>query len=276
MCNGKRAAQVAQQQPASTTTAVAGGSGGSGQSSQHHQVYPLLTSPVFAYKNTRWVLNLYPEGLGDASSSGYVSLFIKYVSEEPESICAKVELSLLNNKSERSYCRDTGDHVYQTFIDFGYKQFVKLSEVREQRGELLSGGGGAAGDVLKVFARVEFEMAGSLPASVSWANYDLLLFKEQFKTLYESKNLCDILVRVVRRPPAAAVALAAVLPPPAPASPVNKQQLMQVDWATANAASPSFSPPKCKRVRIATLFESHAYEPKAPYDLALLILTSLL
>ncbi len=26
------------------------------------EVYPLLTSPIFAYKNTRWVLNLYPEG----------------------------------------------------------------------------------------------------------------------------------------------------------------------------------------------------------------------
>lgn len=89
------------------------------QQNQQHQVYPLLTSPVFAYKNTRWVLNLYPEGLGDASSAGYVSLFIKYVSEEPESICAKVLLSLMNNKNERVYLRDTGDHAYQTFIDFG-------------------------------------------------------------------------------------------------------------------------------------------------------------
>lgn len=88
-------------------------------SSSSQQVFPLLTSPVFAYKNTRWVLNLYPEGLGDSSSAGYVSLFIKYVSEEPESICAKVLLSLLNNKNERVHLRDTGDHAYQTFIDFG-------------------------------------------------------------------------------------------------------------------------------------------------------------
>ena len=70
---------------------------------------------------------------------------------------------------------------------------MKLSDLREERVGLLTCQGS-----LKVFARVEFEMAGTLPASVSWANYDLLLFKEQFKTLYETKNLCDILVRVVR------------------------------------------------------------------------------
>lgn len=70
---------------------------------------------------------------------------------------------------------------------------MKLVELREQRNDLLTSQGS-----LKVFARVEFEMAGSLPSSVTWANYDLLLFKEQFKTLYESKHLCDILVRVVR------------------------------------------------------------------------------
>lgn len=73
---------------------------------------------------------------------------------------------------------------------------MKLSDLREQRTELLTSQGS-----LKVFARVEFEMAGTLPASVSWANYDLLLFKEQFKTLYETKHLCDILVRVVRTKP---------------------------------------------------------------------------
>ena len=101
-------------------------------------VYPLLTSPIFAYKNTRWVLNLYPEGLGDSASHGYISLFIKYVSEDPETINAKVELSLLNNKNERVYCRDTGDHQYQTFIDFGYKQFLKMQDIKEQKDELIS------------------------------------------------------------------------------------------------------------------------------------------
>jgi hypothetical protein len=159
-----------------------------------HEVYSLLTSPVFAYKNTRWVLNLYPEGLGDAASAGYISLFIKYVSEDPETINARVELSLLNARNERVYCRDTGDHQYQTFIDFGYKQFLKVADVREQRGELLAGPGGA----LKVFARVEFEHT-ALPASLTWSNYDLLLFKENFKDLYETRYLCDIVVKVVRR-----------------------------------------------------------------------------
>ena len=157
------------------------------------EVYPLLTSPTFAYKNTRWVLNLYPEGLGDSASHGYISLFIKYVSEDPETINAKVELSLLNNKNERVYCRDTGDHQYQTFIDFGYKQFLKMHDIKEQREDLISTGG-----VLKVFARVEFEHA-SLPSSLTWSNYDLLLFKENFKDLYETKNLSDIIVKVISR-----------------------------------------------------------------------------
>jgi hypothetical protein len=156
------------------------------------EVYSLLTSPVFAYKNTRWVLNLYPEGLGDAASHGYISLFIKYVSEDPETINARVELSLLNNKNERVYCRDTGDHQYQTFIDFGYKQFLKVQDIRDQRSELVCNG------MLKVFARVEFEHS-SLPASLTWTNYDLLLFKENFKDLYETKYLCDIVVKVVRK-----------------------------------------------------------------------------
>lgn len=157
-------------------------------------VYPLLTSPIFAYKNTRWVLNLYPEGLGDSASHGYISLFIKYVSEDPETINAKVELSLLNNKNERVYCRDTGDHQYQTFIDFGYKQFLKMQDIKEQKDELISYNG-----LLKIFARVEFEHA-TLPTSLTWSNYDLLLFKENFKDLYETKNLCDILVRVIKQP----------------------------------------------------------------------------
>lgn len=154
------------------------------------EVYPLLTSPIFAYKNTRWVLNLYPEGLGDSASQGYISLFIKYVSEDPENINAKVELSLLNNKNERVYCRDTGDHQYQTFIDFGYKQFLKIQDIKEQKDDLILNG------VLKIFARVEFEHA-TLPSSLTWSNYDLLLFKENFKDLYETKNLCDIVIRVV-------------------------------------------------------------------------------
>lgn len=158
------------------------------------EVYPLLTSPIFAYKNTRWVLNLYPEGLGDSASHGYISLFIKYVSEDPETINAKVELSLLNNKNERVYCRDTGDHQYQTFIDFGYKQFLKIQDIKEQKDELISLNG-----LLKIFARVEFEHA-TLPTSVTWTNYDLLLFKENFKDLYETKNLCDIIIKVVKQP----------------------------------------------------------------------------
>lgn len=162
--------------------------------SNEQEVYPLLTSPVFAYKNTRWVLNLYPEGLGDQASQGYVSLFIKYVSEDPESINAKVELSLLNNRNERVYCRDTGDHQYQTFIDFGYKQFLKIQDIRDQKSELIANG------VLKIFARVEFEHS-NLPASLTWSNYDLLLFKENFKDLYETKNLCDIIVKVIKKPP---------------------------------------------------------------------------
>lgn len=158
------------------------------------EVYPLLTSPIFAYKNTRWVLNLYPEGLGDSASHGYISLFIKYVSEDPETINAKVELSLLNNKNERVYCRDTGDHQYQTFIDFGYKQFLKIQDIKEQKDELISYNG-----LLKIFARVEFEHA-TLPTSLTWSNYDLLLFKENFKDLYETKNLCDIIIKVVKQP----------------------------------------------------------------------------
>ena len=157
------------------------------------EVYPLLTSPIFAYKNTRWVLNLYPEGLGDTASQGYISLFIKYVSEDPETINAKVELSLLNNKNERVYCRDTGDHQYQTFIDFGYKQFLKVQDIKDQKDDLIFNG------VLKIFARVEFEHA-TLPSSLTWSNYDLLLFKENFKDLYETKNLCDIIVKVVKQP----------------------------------------------------------------------------
>ena len=158
------------------------------------EVYPLLTSPVFSYKNTSWVLNLYPEGLGDSASQGYISLFIKYVSEDPETINAKVELSLLNNKNERVYCRDTGDHQYQTFIDFGYKQFLKIQDIRDQRDELIINGGKS----LKIFARVEFENS-SLPSSLTWSNYDLLLFKENMKELYENKNLCDIVIKVVKK-----------------------------------------------------------------------------
>lgn len=157
------------------------------------EVYPLLTSPIFAYKNTRWVLNLYPEGLGDSASQGYISLFIKYVSEDPETINAKVELSLLNNKNERVYCRDTGDHQYQTFIDFGYKQFLKIQDIKDQKEDLIFNG------QLKIFARVEFEH-GTLPSSLTWSNYDLLLFKENFKDLYETKNLCDIVIKVVKKP----------------------------------------------------------------------------
>lgn len=157
------------------------------------QVFPLLTSPIFAYKNTRWVLNLYPEGLGDQSSQGYISLFIKYVSEDPDSLNAKVELSLLNNKNERVYCRDTGDHQYQTFIDFGYKQFLKIQDIKDQKDDLLSNG------MLKIFTRVEFENS-NLPTSLTWANYDLLLFKENFKDLYETKNLYDIILKVYKKP----------------------------------------------------------------------------
>jgi hypothetical protein len=158
------------------------------------EVYPLLTSPVFSYKNTSWVLNLYPEGLGDSASQGYISLFIKYVSEDPETINAKVELSLLNNKNERVYCRDTGDHQYQTFIDFGYKQFLKIQDIRDQRDELIIN----SGKSLKIFARVEFENS-SLPSSLTWSNYDLLLFKENMKELYENKNLSDIVIKVVKK-----------------------------------------------------------------------------
>lgn len=163
------------------------------KTNSQEQVYPLLTSPVFAYKNTRWVLNLYPEGLGDQASHGYTSLFVKYVSEDPESINAKVELSLLNNKNERVYCRDTGDHQYQTFIDFGYKQFLKIQDIKDQKDELISNG------ILKIFARVEFEHS-NLPASLTWSNYDLLLFKDNFKDLYETKNLCDIVLKIVKKP----------------------------------------------------------------------------
>ena len=157
------------------------------------EVYPLLTSPIFAYKNTRWVLNLYPEGLGDTASQGYISLFIKYVSEDPENINAKVELSLLNNKNERVYCRDTGDHQYQTFIDFGYKQFLKIQDIKDQKDDLVFNG------QLKIFARDEFEHA-TLPSSLTWSNYDLLLFKENFKDLYETKNLCDIIIKIIKKP----------------------------------------------------------------------------
>jgi hypothetical protein len=158
------------------------------------EVYPLLTSPIFSYKNTRWVLNLYPEGLGDTASQNYVSLFIKYVSEDPETINAKVELSILNNKNERVYCRDTGDHQYQTFIDFGYKQFLKIQEIKEQKHDLLF-----SKNNLKIFARVEFEHA-NLPLSPTWSNYDLLLLKENLKDLYETKNLYDITIRIVSPP----------------------------------------------------------------------------
>ncbi|RNA17084.1 speckle-type POZ [Brachionus plicatilis] len=171
--------------------------GGIGGVHPPEHVYPLLTSPVFAYKNTRWVLNLYPEGLGDQSSQGYISLFIKYVSEDPDSLNAKVELSLLNNKNERVYCRDTGDHQYQTFIDFGYKQFLKIQDIREQKDELLCNG------MLKIFTRVEFE-SSSMPSSLTWAHYDLLLFKENFKDLYESKNLYDIVIKVYKKRPVCA------------------------------------------------------------------------
>lgn len=157
------------------------------------EVFPLLTSPIFSYKNTRWVLNLYPEGLGDSASQNYVSLFIKYVSEDPETINAKVELSLLNNKNEKVYCRDTGDHQYQTFIDFGYKQFLKIQDIKEQKNELL------LKENLKIFARVEFENA-NLPSSITWANYDLLLLKENLKELYDTKNLSDIVIKVFKQP----------------------------------------------------------------------------
>jgi hypothetical protein len=160
------------------------------------EVYPLLTSPIFSYKNTRWVLNLYPEGLGDIASQNYVSLFIKYVSEDPETINAKVELSILNNKNERVYCRDTGDHQYQTFIDFGYKQFLKIQEIKEQKMDLLF-----ARNNLKIFTRVEFEHA-NLPLSPTWSNYDLLLLKENLKDLYETKHLYDVVIRLVSQPKA--------------------------------------------------------------------------
>jgi hypothetical protein len=158
------------------------------------EVFPLLTSPIFSYKNTKWVLNLYPEGLGDSASQGYISLFIKYVSEDPDTMNAKVELSLLNNRNERVYCRDTGDHQYQTFIDFGYKQFLKIQDINEQKDELISPNG-----TLKIFARVEFEHS-TMPSSITWSNYDLLLFKEDFKDLYENKNLCDIIIKVIKCP----------------------------------------------------------------------------
>lgn len=160
---------------------------------QEKEVYPLLTSPVFSYKNTRWVLNLYPEGLGDHSSQNYLSLFIKYVSEDPETINAKVELSLLNNKNEKVYCRDTGEHQYQTFIDFGYKQFIKIQELKEQKADLLIGKRN-----LKIFARVELnENLSNLPLSLTWCNYDLLLLKDNLRELYEQKYLCDLLVKFV-------------------------------------------------------------------------------
>jgi hypothetical protein len=67
-----------------------------------------------------------------------------------------------------------------------------VQDIRDQRSELVCNG------VLKVFARVEFEHS-SLPASLTWSNYDLLLFKENFKDLYETKYLCDIVVKVVRK-----------------------------------------------------------------------------
>ena len=189
---------------------------------EHHdqEVYPLLTSPIFAYKNTRWVLNLYPEGLGDSASQGYISLFIKYVSEDPETINAKVELSLLNKKNERVYCRDTGDHQYQTFIDFGYKQFLKMQDIKDQKDDLIFNG------VLKVFARVEFEHA-TLPSSLTWSNYDLLLFKENFKDLYETKNLCDIVIKVIRQPAMASTLLNSSNSPPTPANWSSNIQLRQ-------------------------------------------------
>jgi hypothetical protein len=157
------------------------------------EVFPLLTSPIFSYKNTRWVLNLYPEGLGDSASQSYISLFIKYVSEDPETINAKVELSLLNTKNEKVYCRDTGDHQYQTFIDFGYKQFLKIQDIKEQKSELL------LKENLKIFARVEFEHT-NLPSCLTWSNYDLLLLKENLKELYETKNLSDIVIKIFKQP----------------------------------------------------------------------------
>ena len=79
------------------------------------------------------------------------------------------------------YCRDTGDHQYQTFIDFGYKQFLKIQDIKEQKNELL------LKENLKIFARVEFEHT-NLPSSITLANYDLLLLKENLKDLYETKN----------------------------------------------------------------------------------------
>lgn len=131
-----------EQQVDSNNNNTTNASSSSSSTSSTPQVYSLLTSPVFSYKNTRWVLNLYPEGLGDSASQGYISLFIKYVSEDPECINARVELSLLNGRNERVYMRDTGDHQYQTFIDFGYKQFLKIAELRDQRDELLVGPNG--------------------------------------------------------------------------------------------------------------------------------------
>ena len=86
-----------------------------------------------------------------------------------------------------------GDHQYQTFIDFGYKQFLKIQDIKDQKEDLIFNG------QLKIFARVEFEHA-TLPSSLTWSNYDLLLFKENFKDLYETKNLCDIFIKVVKKP----------------------------------------------------------------------------
>ena len=160
-----------------------------------HEVYPLIVSPTFAYKNTNWMLNLYPEGLGDPASHDYLSLFIKYVSEEPDTLSARVELAVLNRHNERLYARDTGDHQYHTFIDFGYKQFMKLSEIRERRDEILTPSGS-----LKIFARIEFEHA-QLATSLAWSNYDLLLFKENMSELYENQCMCDLLIRVVQSAP---------------------------------------------------------------------------
>lgn len=38
-----------------------------------------------------------------------------------------------------------------------------------------------------------------MPTSLTWTNYDLLLFKENFKQLYETKHLCDIVLRIVKK-----------------------------------------------------------------------------
>ena len=76
-----------------------------------------------------------------------------------------------------------------------YLGFCLLKDIREQREELIWNQMNGA---LKIFARVEFEHA-NLPSSLTWTNYDLFLFKENFKDLYETKNLSDILIKVVRK-----------------------------------------------------------------------------